>query len=126
MTAICRPSGSGQAVEDNAAGQVHCTIEALLASPVVLVREKTVVIDFVFKADTFLLPRIVDLLDQLGKSKYFTTLDMASGYWQIHVHPEPQEKTAFVTSQGLCKFHVMPFGLCNAPAVFQLLNLART
>lgn len=104
MTAICRPSGSGQAVEDYAAGQVHCTMEALLASPVVLVREKKVVIDFVFKADTFLLPRIVDLLDQLGKSKYFTTLDMASGYWQIHVHPESQEKTAFVTSQGLSNF----------------------
>ena len=45
MTAICRPLGSDRAVEDYAAGQVHCTIEALLASLVVLVREKKVVID---------------------------------------------------------------------------------
>lgn len=73
------------------------------------------------KADTFPLPRIDDLLDQLGKSKYFTTLDMASGYWQIRVHPDSQEKTAFVTPQGLYEFRVMPFGLCNAPAVFQRL-----
>ena len=73
----------------------------------------------VTKADTFPLSRIDDLLDQLGKAKFFTTLDMASGYWQIRVHPDSQEKTPFVTPQGLYEFWVMPFGLCNAPAVFQ-------
>ena len=75
----------------------------------------------VTKADTFPLLRIDYLLDQLGKAKFFMTLDMASGYWQIRVHPDSQEKTAFVTPQGLYEFQVMPFGLCNAPAVFQWL-----
>ena len=60
------------------------------------------------KADTFPLPRIDDLLVQLGKSKYFSTLDLKCGYWQIKVHPSSQEKTAFTTHQGLYEFRVMP------------------
>ena len=74
----------------------------------------------VTKADTYPLPRIDDLLDQLGKSTYFSTLDLASGFWQIKMHPESQ-KTAFSTPHGLFKFRVMPFGLMNAPSVFQRL-----
>ena len=64
------------------------------------------------------------MLDQLGKSRYFSTLDLAnsaSGYWQIPVDPQSQEKTAFITPQGLYEFRVMPFGLTNAPSVFQRL-----
>ena len=99
-------------------------------SPIVLVRKKDGSLRFcidyrhlnsVTKVDTYPLPRIDDLLDQLGKSKYFSTLDLASGYWQIPVHPDSQEKTAFVTTRGLFEFRVMPFGLRNAPAVFQRL-----
>ena len=100
------------------------------ASPVVMVRKKDgsyrFCIDYrglnqVTKSDMFPLPRIDDLLDQLGKAKYFTTLDLASGYWQIRVDPNSQEKTAFITPQGLFEFRVMPFGLTNAPSVFQQL-----
>ena len=73
------------------------------------------------KSDPFPLPRIDDLLDQLGNAKYFSTLDLASGYWQVQLHPESRAKSAFVTHQGLYEFRVMPFGLKNAPAVFQRL-----
>ena len=75
----------------------------------------------VTKPDVFPLPRIYDLLDQLGKSKYFTTLDLKSGYWQIKVQTDSQEKTAFITHEGLFEFRVMAFGVKNAPAVFQRL-----
>ena len=75
----------------------------------------------VTKSDTYPLPRIDDLLDQLGECRYFSTLDLASGYWKIRVAPESREKTAFTTPQGLYEFLVMPFGLTNAPAAFQRL-----
>ena len=71
--------------------------------------------------DPQVLPRIDDVLDQLKGKNIFTTLDAKQGYWQIRVQKESQEKTAFVTFDGLYKFRVMPFGLCNAPATFQRL-----
>ena len=100
------------------------------ASPVVMVRKQDGSHRFcinyrqlnaVTKADTFPLPRIDDLLNQLEAARYFTTLDLVSGYWQIRMHPDSAEKTAFVTPQGLFQFRVMPFGLTNAPSVFQRL-----
>jgi hypothetical protein len=100
------------------------------ASPVVLVRKKNgshrFCVDYrnlnaVTKRDRYPLPRVDDLLDQMQKAQYFTTLDLSAGYWQIRVHKKSREKTAFVTPQGQFEFLVMPFGLANAPSVFQRL-----
>ena len=75
----------------------------------------------VTKMEVFPLPRIDDSLDMLSKSKFFITLDLASGFWPVKMEPSSKEKTAFVTHSGLYEFGVMPFGLVNAPSTFQRL-----
>ena len=61
----------------------------------------------VTKKDAHPLPRIDDTLDALSGAKMFSTLDLASGYWQVEFDPDDPEKTAFVTHQGLYEFNVM-------------------
>ena len=87
------------------------------ASPIVLVKKKDGGMRFcvdsrqlnsVTKKDTYPLPRIDDLLDQLGKARFFSTLDLAAGYWQIRMAPEAQEKMAFVTRRGLYELPLLP------------------
>lgn len=69
--------------------------------------------------DKYPLPRIDEVILSLGGSKYFTSIDLKSGYHLIRLTPESKEKTAFHTPLGLFQYKVMPFGLCNAPATFQ-------
>ena len=71
--------------------------------------------------DAYPLPRIDDTLDMLAGKRCFSTLDLASGYWQVSLSPEARCKTAFATHSGLFQFKVMLFGLCNAPATFERL-----
>ena len=73
------------------------------------------------KKDAFPLPRIDDSPNSLSGQAWFSTLDLARGYWQVRLSEEAKPKTAFATHSGLFQFAVMPFGLCNAPATFERL-----
>ena len=62
-----------------------------------------------------------EMLEQLGKAKYITTLDLTKGYYQVPVLKEDRGKTAFISPFGKFEFLKMPFGLKGAPATFQRL-----
>ena len=62
-----------------------------------------------------------DTLDMLSQAPFFSSLDLAAGYWQVRMNKASQEKTAFNAHSGHYEFCVMPFGLCNGPVTFQQL-----
>jgi hypothetical protein len=101
-------------------------------SPVILVRKKEdaskkekwrLVVDFlrlneVTVGDSYPLPLISDILSALGKARYYTTVDLASGFHQVSLREEDRQKTAFSMPGGHFEFCNMPMGVCSAPATF--------
>ncbi|XP_013639554.1 PREDICTED: uncharacterized protein LOC106344790 [Brassica oleracea var. oleracea] len=71
------------------------------------------------RKDHFPLPFIEQMLERLAKHPYYCFLDGYSGFFQIPIHPNEQEKTTFTCPYGTFAYRRMPFGLCNAPATFQ-------
>ena len=98
------------------------------AAPIILVATKDGTTRFcvdyrklknVTHKDAYPLPRIDETVDTLSRAQWFSTLDMASGYYQMGMDDRDKCKTAFITHMGLYQFRVMPFGLCGAPATFE-------
>lgn len=98
------------------------------ASPIVLVPKKDGSLRFcvdyrkvnnVTTPNSYPLPCIDDILAAFCGAKVFSKMDLKSGYWQIQMDPKDRQKTAFITHLGLFEFNKMPFGLANAPSVFQ-------
>jgi len=71
--------------------------------------------------DAFPLPCIDNSLECLSGAKWFSTLDMASRYWQVGMDPTTKQKAAFVTRSGLFESNSLPFGLTNSPGTFERL-----
>ncbi|TIA68013.1 hypothetical protein E3P91_04182 [Wallemia ichthyophaga] len=99
-------------------------------SPVLFVRKKSgelrMCIDYralnnITIKNRYPIPRMDEILDQLAPARYFSKLDLTSGYWQMRIKDEDVPKTAFTSKFGHYEFMVMPFGLCNAPSSFQYL-----
>lgn len=101
-------------------------------SPVVLVKKRDNTYRFAIdyrslnrktRSIAFPLPTIESVFDCIGDShaQYFSTLDMASGFWQVPLDPKTRHKAAFVVPSGIYEFNRMPFGLKNAPMSFQML-----
>ena len=100
------------------------------AAPIVLVKKTDNTVRFCIdyrklnaltRKDAYPLPKINDALDTLAGAKYFCTLDLTSGYWQVKMADKHKHMTAFTSHCWLYQFKVMPFGLCNGPATFERL-----
>ena len=125
------PLASGKAEDDLIDDMLRAGViepsESPWASPVCLVKKPDGTYRFcvdyrrvnaVSKQDAFPIPDIRDALDSLRDMKYYATIDLLSGYWQLGMTDQAKERSAFCTRRGLFHFNRMPFGLSGAPATF--------
>lgn len=122
--------GAEAKIREMAAAGVIEPSDSPWVSPAVLVHKKDGSLRFcvdyrrlnsLTRKDSYPLPRIDEALDCVSGSKWFSSLDLRSGYWQVEMAPDSRAKTAFTIGRGLWQFKVMPFGLCNSPATFERL-----
>ena len=132
-TPLNNRKGIDNAIDEMLSAKIIERSKSPWSFPVVIVDKKDgtarFCVDFralnkITKTNSYPLPVIDDVLARLGHARYFTSLDLKSGYWQVLIDDSDKEKTAFACHRGLLQFNVMPFGLCNAPAIFQ--NLMAT
>lgn len=115
-------------IKEMLASKIIESSESEWAAPLVPVKKKDntirLCVDYrklnaITKVDPYPMPRVDDMIDEVGNAKYISTLDLTKGYWQVPVSEKDRPKTAFVTPFGLYQFTRMPFGLQGAPATFQ-------
>ncbi|KAJ8705933.1 hypothetical protein PYW07_010710 [Mythimna separata] len=117
-----------QIIDDLIQKKIIRESESEFASPVLLVKKKDgndrLCIDYRalnknIEKERYPLPLIDDQIDRLGQAKYYISIDMKNGFYQISIAPESIKYTAFITPDGHFEFLKMPFGICNGPSVFQ-------
>lgn len=127
---IHRREQVGEMIKSMLKNEIIVPSESPWSSPVVLAKKKDgslrFCVDFrrlndITVKDAYPLPRIDTILETVAGAKYFSTLDLACGYWQVEIASEDRQKTAFSTENGLWEFTVLPFGCCNGPGTYQRL-----
>ncbi|KAM3926771.1 olfactory receptor 1f45-like [Leptodactylus fuscus] len=128
----CQPKPSQGAKEINDMLALGVTEESKSdwSNPIVLIPKPYDTIRFyndfrklnvVSKCDAYLMPRVNELIQRLGHTRYFSTLGLTIRYWQVPLTKEAREKSTFITPEGLFQYVTMPFGLHGAQATFQRL-----
>ena len=95
-------------------GFIHCPCTKKDGSTQFCVNFKW--LNAIIRKDAYPLHCINDTLATLAESKWFSTLDLISGYWQVEIQLGHRKKTAFCTMEDISKFYVQPFELCNYPS----------
>ncbi|KAJ8385356.1 hypothetical protein AAFF_G00189770 [Aldrovandia affinis] len=127
---LAKPQAAEEQIRNMVAARVIEPSDSPWAAPAVLVKKKDdswrFCMDYqrlnaVTRKDSYPLPRIDNVFDCISGSKWFSSLDLRSGYWQVELAPDARHKTTFTIGQGLWQFCVMPFRLCNTPVTFERL-----